>query len=220
MTNRHGQLVALIVDDPVEVWQAAGFHGDDVVKLGNTTIVPTGVLGESDDGHRRGITGACIAGLGELDGLALGTWNADAEASGDNGHANGAVAIDHVVVMSPDCDRTTAAFEAQGLEARRVRRIELPDGDRRQTFFWMGDVICELVGPDVPQGESAASWWGLAITVADIDATAALLGEAVTPVKDAVQPGRRVCTLRRDAGLSVPVLFISEHPGAEAESGE
>lgn len=205
------QLRALIVDDPIEAWNAAGFTGDDVITIGSTTIVTTAASENRGDGHRHGIVGASIEGVGELDGLQLGTWVVGANAPADIEHPNGVVAIDHVVVMTPDCDRTTAAFEDQGIEVRRVRTIELPGGNRRQTFFWLGDVICELVGPDEPDGEGPAQWWGLALTVLDLDATVAMLGEAVTPSKPAVQPGRFVSTLRRDVGLGVPILFISEH---------
>ena len=118
--------------------------------------------------------------------------------------------IDHVVVMTPNPDRTQAAFEAQGLEARRVRRIETSKGTRRQTFFWMGDVICEVGGPDDGTGDDPAIWWGLALTVADIDTTAGFYGEHASTVKDAVQPGRRVTTLRSPRSTT-PVLFISPH---------
>ena len=205
------QLTALIVDDPIDVWHAAGFAGDDVITIGSTTIVTTGATDGQSPAHRRGIVGAAIASVGELDGLALGTW-ALREAATRVDHPNGVVAIDHVVVMTPDCDRTTSNFEAKGIEARRVRKIPLEGGDRRQTFFWLGDVICEVVGPEEPDGEGPAQWWGLALTVRDLDSTVALLGDAVTPIKPAVQPGRYVSTVRRDAGLGVPVLLISEHP--------
>jgi hypothetical protein len=205
-----GQLNALIVDDPVEAWNAAGFSGDDVIQIGATTIVTTAASERSGDGHRLGIVGASVQGIGELDGLALGSWTPTSTPEAPD-HPNGVVAIDHVVVMTPDCDRSTQAFGAQGLEARRVRTIELPDGDRRQTFFWMGDVICEMVGPDAPDGDGPARWWGMALTVRDIEATVDLLGDLATPIKQAVQPGRLVSTLKRDAGLGVPLLFISEH---------
>jgi len=208
---KHGQLTALIVDDAIEAWNAAGFAGDDVVRIGSTTIVTTASSEQRGDGHRQGNTGAAIQGVGELDGLALGSWT-PAERPDNLEHPNGVVAIDHVVVMTPDSDRTTERFEEQGIEARRVRKIDLPDGDRRQTFFWLGDVICEVVGPDLPDGDADARWWGLALTVRDLDATVELLGELASPVKSAVQPGRFVSTLRRDAGLGVPILFISEHP--------
>jgi hypothetical protein len=48
------------------------------------------------------------------------------------------------------------------------------------------------------------------MTVSDIDACAALLGDHLGPVKDAVQPGRRIATLRHEAcGLTVPIAFMS-----------
>jgi hypothetical protein len=210
------QFRALIVDDPIEAWNAAGFAGDDVITIGSTTIVTTAASENRGDGHRHGIVGASIEGTGELDGLQLGTWVEGADDPIDLEHPNGVIAIDHVVVMTPDCDRTTTAFQEQGIDVRRVRTIELPGGNRRQTFFWLGDVICELVGPDEPDGDGPAQWWGLALTVRDLDATVAMLGEAVTPSKPAVQTGRFVSTLRRDIGLGVPILFISEHPPASS----
>jgi len=215
--TEHAQLTAVIVDDAIAGWNAAGFLGDDIIQIGSTAIVPTGAGEDSGEGHRNGIVGAAIHGVGELDGLVLGAWDPRAE-SYDGEHPNAVVSIDHIVVMTPDCDRTTAAFEDQGIEARRVRQIELPTGDRRQTFFWLGDVICEVVGPDVAEGDGPARWWGLALTVRDLETTAATLGDAVSPIKPAVQPGRFVSTLRRDAGLGVPLLFISPHAGAEADA--
>ena len=206
-----GQLNALIVDDPIEAWNAAGFAGEDVVTIGSTTIVTTAASERVGDGHRNGIVGASIEGIGELDGLDLGSWVATDDDGTVGEHPNGVVAIDHVVVMTPDCDRTTESFEDQGLEARRVRSIELPGGDRRQTFFWFGDVICEVVGPDQAEGDGAARWWGLALTVRDLEATVAMLGDFASSIKPAVQAGRFVSTLKRDAGLGVPILFISEH---------
>jgi len=211
----HGQLTALIVDDPIEAWTAAGFAGEDVVTIGSTTIVTTAASERSGDSHRKGIVGACIEGIGSLDGLDLGAWTQTAPADPMLTHPNGVVAIDHVVVMTPDSDRTTEEFEAHGLQARRVRHFELSSGNRRQTFFWMGDVICEVVGPDPADGKAPAQWWGLALTVRDLEATAASLGDLVSPIKPAVQPGRFVTTLRRDAGLGVPILFISEHTKVE-----
>lgn len=207
----HGQLNAVIVDDAIEAWSAAGFAGEDVVTIGSTTVVPTAAAETAGEAHRRGIVGVSIEGIGDLDGLALGSWDPSGDPAPAADHPNSVVAIDHIVVMTPDSDRTTAAFEAQGLQARRVRRIELADGDRRQTFFWLGDVICEVVGPDQADGDGPARWWGLALTVAELDVTKDLLGELATEIKPAVQPGRFVTTLRRDAGLGVPILFISEH---------
>jgi hypothetical protein len=45
--------------------------------------------------------------------------------------------------------------------------------------------------------------------VSDLDATARLLGNHLGDVKDAVQPGRRIASLRKEAGLALPVAFMS-----------
>lgn len=201
------QLHTLEVGGDAEAWRAAGFAGGDHIPIGSTLLLPS--HGASD----RLVGG--VDGVDQLDGLSL--LSSDEQAytvlSTDPvpEHPNGVVAIDHVVVMTPDCDRTTAAFENAGIEARRVRLIESKQGTRRQTFFWMGDVICELVGPDSPTGDGPARWWGLALTVADLDATVASLGDHVSPAKPAVQPGRRVATLRKSVGVEVPILLISPH---------
>ena len=47
----------------------------------------------------------------------------------------------------------------------------------------------------------------------DLDATAEWLGDRVGTPKDAVQPGRRIATLRhRDLGLGLPVAIMTPHP--------
>jgi hypothetical protein len=44
------------------------------------------------------------------------------------------------------------------------------------------------------------------MSVADIDATASFFGDRTAPVKDAVQPGRRITTLlHHEFGMSGPV---------------
>jgi hypothetical protein len=78
-----------------------------------------------------------------------------------------------------------------------------------QRFFRLGEVILEVVGPVEPSGDGPAQFWGFAFTVADIDATAAHLGERVGRPKPAVQRGRRIATLRTQPGVSVPVAFMS-----------
>ena len=54
-----------------------------------------------------------------------------------------------------------------------------------------------------------AFFWGLALVAPDLEATAAGLGEHVGEARAAVQPGRRIATLRRSAGLSLPVALMS-----------
>jgi hypothetical protein len=59
-----------------------------------------------------------------------------------------------------------------------------------------------------------ARFWGLAFQVRDLDATCQHLGDKVGEPRDAVQPGRRIATLRREAGLGPAVAFMSPGPGA------
>ena len=65
----------------------------------------------------------------------------------------------------------------------------------------------------VPRGprirEAPAGFYGLALATADIDATAGSLGPLLGEVRDAVQPGRRIATVRREAELGLPVAFMT-----------
>jgi hypothetical protein len=76
------------------------------------------------------------------------------------------------------------------------------------------------IGPE-EIGEGATAIFGLAFTVADLDATAALLGPALGATKDAVQPGRRIATLRhRELDVSVATAFMSAGPDALAATDD
>ena len=80
----------------------------------------------------------------------------------------------------------------------------------RQIFFRLGEVIVEVVGSPESATEGPSTLWGMTFTVVDIDATAAYFGDRTAPVKEAVQPGRRITTLRhREFGMSVPTALIS-----------
>ncbi len=128
-------------------------------------------------------------------------------------HPNGVVAIDHVVVSTPDLERTVAALEGLGLECRRRREGAAYGSQRmRQAFFWLGDVILEVVGPEQPdpaRAEQPASFFGLALTCADLDATGAYLGERMKPPVEAVQQGRRISTISSKAGARVPIALMT-----------
>lgn len=125
-------------------------------------------------------------------------------------HPNGVIAIDHVVILTPDTARTTGALEAVGFEVRRVRETDQYGSPMLQTFFRAGPVIVELVGPVVPLGDGDPGFFGVAHIVEDIDATAAFVAPAIGEIKDAVQDGRRVATLRhRDLDMSVATAFMS-----------
>ena len=121
-------------------------------------------------------------------------------------HPNGVLAIDHVVVFTPSLERTTAAFADIGVECRRVRDA---GGGARQGFFLVGDLLVEVVdGSGLAPGD-AARFWGLTVVVADIDLAAELLGERLGRIKDAVQPGRRIATVRPEASAGLPLALIT-----------
>ena len=124
-------------------------------------------------------------------------------------HANGTLAIDHVVVMSPDPERTIAALAQHGITPRGQRHTNQYGPPFTQTFFRLGDPILELVGPDDPAGADPARFYGIAFTVRDLDATAAIFGSRLGTLKAAVQHGRRIATLRREAGAGLPLAFMS-----------
>jgi predicted RNA-binding protein with TRAM domain len=116
-----------------------------------------------------------------------------------------ATLIDHVVLATPDLARTEAALAGLGLERRRLREA----GDLLQAFYRLGPVILEVVARVGEAGDGPASLWGFTVVVEDLDALAARLGDRLGRVTDAVQPGRRIATVRREAGLGVPLAFMS-----------
>jgi hypothetical protein len=164
---------------------------------------------------REGLVGWSLRGAtsAELDGLP--TALSDRKPPGAARHPNGATKVDHLVVFSADLARTVAALEAAGLDLRRVREPSEPGPGVRQAFLRAGETIVEVVeNPELEGG--SARFWGITFRVADIDRTAELLGERLGEVRGAVQPGRRIATARRSAGLGLPVALISVPPqGAE-----
>lgn len=208
MTN---QLARLVLTGEGRSWQDAGFtvSADDTVTIGSTVIEFVG------DGECPGIVSAHLvgsAGVVEADGLPLhATETGPAPGVGATTHRNGVTAIDHLVAMTPDLDRTADAMAAAGLDLRRRRDAERDGHEVHQLFYWLGDVILEVVeSPQVPAA-SPAEFWGLALTVDDLDATADVLGPLMGESRDAVQSGRRIASLKRDAGLSVPIAFMTPH---------
>lgn len=199
-------LAALDIADPIEAWRDLGFTVDesgDTVTVGATTYR----FGRG----RKGVTGWAIAGIpgDPIDGLAQ-LDDAPPPAAAAPAHPNGVVALDHLVVLTPDHGRTIAAIEATGLPCKRVRDTNTYGTPAKQGFFKLDDgVILEIVGPAEPMGDGPPRFYGLAFTVADLDATAAYLGERLHPAKDAVQPGRRIATLDKSAGSTVAIAFMS-----------
>jgi hypothetical protein len=200
----------LIVADTAADWRACGFAVEgDLCTVGGTRVR----LAPNDGG--KGLTRWSLGGLEseELDGLA--TARSDRPPPAERPvHPNGISALDHVVAISSDLDRTVTALCEAGLDLRRIREEPTPAGAPRQAFFRLGEPILEVVQAPAEAiertgGDRPAFFWGLAFVAPDIEATVAGLGERVSEVRDAVQPGRRIATLRRSAGLSLPVALIT-----------
>ncbi len=205
------RIVELVVGDDSAAWSRAGFAVDDD-GCTNVSTVRFRFVGTRGG---RGIRSWGISGLesAEVDGLA--GELVDHEAARPNQHPNTVTILDHVVVATPDIDRTIGAFVDRGCDPRRERVGGTDQHPLRQVFLRAGEVIVEVVGPPIPperveDRRRPASFWGLAFTVADIDACVASLGEHCGATRDAVQPGRRIATLRHETlGISVPTAFMS-----------
>lgn len=209
-------IVEIEVGDDPAAWAALGFTVEaDVARLGSVDVRLVGAGGE----RGRGLVGWTLAASdtasdtaasGDVDGLptrfALPTASPPGAGSA---HPNGVVSIDHLVVLTPDLDRTTEALGAAGVEARRTREA---GRGRLQRFFRLGEVVLEVVGPIEPSGDGPATFFGLALTVADLDATVGHLAGRIGDPKDAVQPGRQIATLRTGDEVSVPIAVMSPEP--------
>ena len=182
-----------------DAWREAGFTvGESAMKVGAVRIdfsPGEGLLGWRLDPESP-----------DVDGLQVASAVSGDEQAGE--HPNGATHIDHVVVLTPELGRTTAALAGIGVERRRVREVETDDGLLRQGFFRFGEVILEVV-EHARIDPGPAHFWGITFAVADLDSCATLLGVSLGSIRDAVQPGRRIATVRGSAGLGLPVALIS-----------
>jgi hypothetical protein len=137
-------------------------------------------------------------------------------AAGTGAHPNGAQAVDHVVAFTDDLDRTSAALERAGAPLRR--RAE-PRPGIPMTFHRLGPLVLEVVvaGP-------RPALWGLVVVVADLDVCARELGSPpaplLGPVRPAVQHGRRIATVRPEAGLPVALALMTPQPRYPSAVGE
>lgn len=200
----------LRVGDAPESWAALGFAVDgDTCAVGDVRIRLAG----TEAG--KGLVGWSLRDFEDTDLDGLATALSDRPPPVEHpAHPNGITAIDHVVAISSDLDRTVTALGEAGLDLRRVREEPTPAGAPRQAFFRLGAVILEVV--QAPEeaiertgGDRPAFFWGLALVAPDLDATVASLGDGAGEIRPAVQPGRRIATLRRSAGLSVPIALMT-----------
>jgi hypothetical protein len=212
----------LTVADEPSAWAELGFAVEgEICVVGEVRIrlagqdVGKGLVGwalrglDGTDAYRQ------ADGADEVDLDGLPTSLSDSETPGEPApHPNGVTALDHVVAISSDLDRTVAALQGAGLDLRRVREEPTPAGAPRQAFFRLGAEILEVVQAPAEAiertgGDRPTFFWGLAFVAPDLEATVGRLGKQASEIRDAVQPGRRIATLRRSAGLALPVALMT-----------
>jgi hypothetical protein len=170
----------IVLGDPPEAWERLGFTVEDgIVALEGEQLLLTGQGG--------GILEVRAPGVAAADGLPLRAAEGAPRAAA--AHSNGASVVDHVVVLTGSLGRTVSALRDAGLDLRR----ELPG----MAFLRMGSYIVEVV----ERGGDPARFWGLVVVVPEPEAV-----PGAGPVKDAVQPGRRIATVR---GLGTQLALMS-----------
>jgi hypothetical protein len=209
----------LVIGDDPAAWQALGFAvGDDgTFALGGVRVrlvrgraaVELRIEGldtDRPDGlavvrvrHARRGPPAAAAAAARPEPTAASACAARRDPPAVSPHPNGATAIDHVVVFTDDRDRTAVALAAAGGDVRR--RGDPPELPAPMAFVRFGELVVE-----VAQAGGPARIWGVSVVVPDLDALAGPLLGAARP---AVQPGRRIVTVSRAAGLSLAVALIT-----------
>lgn len=115
------------------------------------------------------------------------------------GHAVEGWDLDHVVLLVPDLEGAVTTMSTIGEKPR----LRMPVNGRPAAFFRVGPVL-EVIESPVRQ----ASLYGLVLTAEEPLETIALrwraMGRDVTDPKPAIQPGRRIFTVRAtESGFAV-----------------
>jgi hypothetical protein len=200
-TPTQPELAELTIADAPDLWRELGFEvaSDDLLDVGGVRVH----LG----GDGEGITSWSlrpVSTLGAIDGLptpAPSTLRPPPFAT----HPNGVTGIDHVVVFTPDFDRTASALAQAEVPLKRTDTLER-----------YGHVGFRRLGPSILQlahrpelGDGPARFWGLTFVVISLDSLAERLGDRLGKVRPAEQGGRRIAVLSDTVGISTMVAFIS-----------
>lgn len=211
-------VASLTLAEAPDAWARAGFtvDGDGTCRLGSVRLVLAGPSAGS------GLVSWALRGLDDDAPAQLDGFPTDATDAGPvepASHPNTARSLDHVVLLTDDIERTTAAAEEVGLTVRRWRDHVRPGtAPVRQAFFRVGPIILEVVGPPEPPEapRPGVRPFGLAVTVTDLDHARAVVGDHLSPARPAVQPGRSIATVRHRAlALSTPLALMSAEPGRD-----
>lgn len=225
--------VRLVVADEPSAWQSAGFSvdGEGVCDFGEVSLQ---LVGRASG--KKGLLSWALAGVpsgvNEVDGIpTTPVQDVAAKAAVSSPvaakakHPNGVTGIEQVVLNSPDPGRTVAVLKGLGLEPQRQTDRVLKGFI--QTIYKPSETIIELLGPAKPKPgteKQPAGFFGITFVCEDLDATHRHLADTTKPPWKAVQPGRRLTTLKGEThGVSVAVAFISAYvadPGRHLEGEE
>lgn len=194
------RLVSVIVGGKPTAWAELGF----AVDAEGWIPFANGALEFSGEG--RGLRGLRVDGISDLPDTLEGIPLASGAAANPIDHPNGCFELDHVVIVTPTLERTSDAVAAAlGMERRRMRQTTTV----RQAFhrFDRRGCILELV----ESGRVAEpELFGVVVNTYDLDAVVGRLGpDLIGAPKPAVQPGRRIATVRSAAGLGTAVALMS-----------
>ncbi len=205
-------IAELVIGGSTDPWAAIGIHfsSDGRINAGNTwlhcnTQMPPGlhswVLCDAPQAVSS-IDGLTTTYVDDVPALNL----ASTDAASDSFQLT-IVGVDHVVVNTPDPQRTSDALV--GVTSAPLKRVRDAGNGVQQWFHRLGGVIVEIVSP--PQTlEGPAAFWGMVFTVDDLEAVFNHVGpDVLSPPKPAVQPGRKVATFRSAAGLGVPCALMN-----------
>jgi hypothetical protein len=205
-------LTGLVVGDDPAAWAALGLPvAGDRCTVGGVAIHlvgsdgPRGLLGWELDPP----LDAEVDGLPNATGGAADSDAATATASTGRGYA--VAAVDHLVVATPDLERTTSALTAVLGGARRTVDAARGDAGTRYRFWVLGTCVLEVIGPvsASASGDDPARFVGLAFTAPDLE----VFADVSSDPRPAVQPGRTIATFRtREHDVSVPLAVLTPRP--------
>jgi len=213
------RVAELRLASPVEAWSRLGFVARESSDGSSISVAGLGFRFVDEPGAwpESAVTGWTLAaervGAEHVDGIPT-RWivasTDDATLDENPSHRVHVTSIDHIVIMTGSLDRTSESID-RVLGAPR-KRIRDAGGGVRQGFHRVGGIILEVVERPGIDPSTPASVWGVVFVIDDLDETVAWLGpDAVSAPRDAVQPGRRIASIRREVGLGLPVALMTPH---------
>ena len=201
-----------VIGGLADPWVAIGLHfsSDGRANVGNTWLhcdsrLPPGlhswVLCDAPQAVSS-IDGLVTSYVDDVPALKMGSAN-----KASNSFQLAILGVDHVVVNTPDLQRTSDALAAATGEP--LKRVRDAGNGVQQGFHRLGGVIVEIVSsPNMLAGP--AIFWGLVFVVDDVDDVFIHVGpDVLSPPKPAVQPGRNIATFRSAAQLGVPCALMT-----------